>query len=282
MVFFLAGFHLYVYLLHDVILPPMGLSTIVLLSIGSYSQWRWARVALEIYGRGLISIRKLRRPYVPWEAIDHCKWSISKNCLEIFADPLPIAIPIRNIDAERALATIGRFVEVRGERGETIHAGLPKPSPEEVERIKRKVKEDCNPFQFSILSLLMLTVVVAAASGWYAVAHEYNRLQQKSLDALNDWAPYSNRNASGAVQTLWFTPPLSTCPRKMTDKDVKLLKPFHRLKSLDLSHSDITDAAIPDLESLPSLTFLMIYGTKITPEGFERLKREMPNTEINH
>jgi hypothetical protein len=157
-------------------------------------------------------------------------------------------------------------------------------SEEEATALKKY--QDRNPYQFSILSMLLLMVVVASGAGWYAVAQEYNRLQPIILNSLSHFSPSYHIDACNSVYFLDFSTnfllatPSTPLPPKITDADIALIKPFHRLKNLNLSLADITDASIPDLLTLRSLKYLAIVKTKITPEGAERLRKEMPNTEI--
>ena len=64
---------------------------------------------------------------------------------------------------------------------------------------------------------------------------------------------------------------------KLSDAEVKRLAEFPGLQYLDLAFSDITDDSIPTLSKLKYLQSLNVHRTKLTPEGRERLKLELPN-----
>jgi hypothetical protein len=266
----LLGFYLWL----DMPLLPMHMFMFTIMMLPAI-QMPMGKMKLEIHERGLIAMGKTRWPYLPWEDILYCQWIRSKKRLAIFRLASSHKIRLGPQQAEQAIAVLGRFVEVRDEQGEILHAGPPKPEENQAD-VGRKKTRFRNPFQFSILSMLLLTLVVASASSWYAVAQEYSRLQQQALDALGDFSP--SNSSWGPVTFLT----ISNTPRKFADRDMVLLKPFHNLRYLILNQSDITDAAIPDLIGMRSLKYLSIFGTKITPEGVERLRKEMPKTDITY
>lgn len=269
---FLAALSFYFCRFGNVSIEPMGLFILCNLFFIPIYYWRRSRVALEIHERGLIS-GKFRWPYVPWETIDYCRWIEKYHYLDLFIDSHKATIPYQRTDAEKAISLIGRFIEVRNDHGITIQAGLPKRAPEEIKEIAENFYQRRHSFQFSILSLLILTAVVAAASGWYGVDQEFYRLRRHALEALRDFAP--SYNSHGMVELLAFQRPL-------TDRDLVLLRPFRGLRILSFGQCSLTDAAIPDLISMQSLRYLNIRNSKISPEGFERLEKEMPNTSIHH
>jgi hypothetical protein len=248
----------------------------------------WAITAFEIRQRGLVSLKRNKPSdiiFIPWHSITCGIWNESENVFALHSSNSRQTFPLRRNNIQPTLTTLGRFIEIRNEQGQIIHAGKPEPlSDEEAAALKKY--QDRNPYQFSILSMLLLMIVVASASVWYSVAQQYNRLQQNALNSLSRFSPNYSDGPGGSVTSMDFSQkillatPASPTPPKITDDEIAIIKPFHRLKSLNLSLSDITDAAIPDLIMLQSLKYLSIYKTKITPEGVERLRKEMPNTEI--
>ena len=64
---------------------------------------------------------------------------------------------------------------------------------------------------------------------------------------------------------------------KLSDAGAKRLVEFSGLQYLDLAFCDITDDSIPTLSKLKYLQVLNVHRTKLTPEGRERLKLELPN-----
>jgi hypothetical protein len=275
----------------DATLRPMSLMNIVIMFSIPFYHYPWTRIAFEIREGGLLALRKsLRRKIlISWREIAYGKWIEAEGVLSLHLHQSTETYPLLAADARKALDILGRFIEIRNEREEVIYAGKPEPM-DEAEAAALKQYQDRRPLQFSILSMLLLTVVVAAGAGWYAIALEYIRLQQNALNALSGFSPRHYNDICGSVRNLDFAaklalspssaPPANTTPN-ITDADIALIKPFHRLGSLSLIGCDITDAAIPDLVALRSLHDLWISGTKVTPEGLERLKKEMPHTAIH-
>ena len=64
------------------------------------------------------------------------------------------------------------------------------------------------------------------------------------------------------------------------DKATQHIAKLTKLKSLDLSASDLTDAGLKQLEGLKNLTELKIGFTKTTPAGQAAFKKAVPNAKI--
>ena len=78
------------------------------------------------------------------------------------------------------------------------------------------------------------------------------------------------------------SPTYETTYPQITDRGISKLSSLGQLEVLKLRQSFITDAAIDDLAALQSLVELDISGTHVTPEGFERLQRALPQCEIRY
>lgn len=66
----------------------------------------------------------------------------------------------------------------------------------------------------------------------------------------------------------------------VADEGLESLRSLPKLRLLDLSKTAITDKGLHVLGDLASLAFLEINGTLATAEGVERLKRRLPNADI--
>jgi hypothetical protein len=68
----------------------------------------------------------------------------------------------------------------------------------------------------------------------------------------------------------------------VTDNDMKLLREFldegFQIR-LDVTNTSVSDAGLEPLKGYERLQLLRYTGSKITPEGFERLKRSIPRLE---
>ena len=57
---------------------------------------------------------------------------------------------------------------------------------------------------------------------------------------------------------------------------------FSRLKGLDLSRTQVTDAGLDHLKGLTKLQLLDLRGTQATDEGAKKLQQALPNCRIEH
>lgn len=67
----------------------------------------------------------------------------------------------------------------------------------------------------------------------------------------------------------------------ITDAGLEHLAELPELQNLSLDHDTITDAGLEHLAKLPKLKHLHVTGTKVTEEGIAKLKRDLPNLEVN-
>jgi len=78
---------------------------------------------------------------------------------------------------------------------------------------------------------------------------------------------------------------LSLADVPLTDEGIKAIKDCRKLTRLDLSNtsetgSELTDAIIPILEGFTQLEYLKMDESKITPSGYERLRKSLPKCKI--
>jgi len=68
---------------------------------------------------------------------------------------------------------------------------------------------------------------------------------------------------------------------EVTDAGLKHLVPLRRLAWLLLENDEITDAGLKHIESIKSLKRVTLIGTKVSPEGADRLKRAIPGVTVD-
>jgi hypothetical protein len=235
---------------------------------------RPSRIALEIRERGLVPVRSIFTPYGLWPEIRSCLWLKRSQRLSYSLGSVRVSVPAIVTDSERLSSLLGQYLMVFGENFQLLCAGPQDHSPSHTELAAQKTVIRGRRFQFSLRTLLFFTLIVAAASGWYAVHREYRGMQRAALDALAEFQPFYNPD--GEIVFLMLT----NNKDKFTDREVTLMKSFPTVDHLDLSFTAVTDAAIPEIDSMNWLRSISLRGSKISPEGVERLRKEMPHTKI--
>jgi hypothetical protein len=150
-------------------------------------------------------------------------------------------------------------------------------------------------FQFSIRSLLVLTIVVAIPFSWFAVEMKWAREQKETVEAfrkLGNGVGYDyqydyqfkavipNSDLPGPA---WLHKLLgddffanvvvvNLGDPKVTDAALVHLKGLTQLKCLYLNDAQVTDAGLEDLKGLMELQTLWLLKTKVTDAGLEHLK----------
>jgi hypothetical protein len=150
-------------------------------------------------------------------------------------------------------------------------------------------------FQFSLRSLLVLTVVVAATCSWMTVRMQQAEKQREvdeSLCKLRGYVNYDYDFDSSGKQILPPKQPspawlrnllgddffrevthLRLCESKVTSVDLELIGSLKHLKELNLIATDITDGAgLKHLEALGELEELALGMTQVTDAGLKHLK----------
>ena len=68
---------------------------------------------------------------------------------------------------------------------------------------------------------------------------------------------------------------------KVTDQGLVHLKGLVNLEYLNLYGTEVTDAGLEQLEGLKKLTHLYLWQTKVTDAGADKLKKALPQVDIN-
>ena len=238
------------------------------------------RIALEIREQGIVLPNHFWLSYAFWREIRWCRWLKSKGKFSIRAADVLKQFSLKANDIEPALPLLGQNVEVHGDELQMLYPGPNGPPLTEAEIAAQKAVMRGRRFQFDLRFMLLLTLVVASASGWYAVNREHLRIRRQALAALEPFKPDIGFYMNLSDDDIHID--FSKCSKKFTDKDMVLLKPLSRIHHLNLNNSDITDKSLPDLEEFGWMWWLDLKGTKISPEGIERLRHNMPKTSISY
>jgi hypothetical protein len=147
-------------------------------------------------------------------------------------------------------------------------------------------------FQFSIRTLLVLTVAVALPCSWMTVEMKRSREQQEAVEAIENFAgsvgydweydadgnPVKNAQPSGPewLRKLRGNDLFNSVVRvffhsnQVTDEGLAHLAGLTQLKRLKLYH--VTDAGLAHVAGLPHLQELTLISLKITDEGLTHLE----------
>lgn len=147
-------------------------------------------------------------------------------------------------------------------------------------------------FQFSIRSLLMLTVVVAIPSSWLAVELQNARKQRaaiKVIELAGGRANYDDGTfgTSPASTPAWLSPLfgddffvnvafVELAGSEATDATLECLDSLPQLRTLNLRKTCVTDAGLRHLEGLHQLLELKLGDTHATDASLEYLG-QMPH-----
>ncbi|MGA2063213.1 MAG: leucine-rich repeat domain-containing protein [Thermoguttaceae bacterium] len=149
-------------------------------------------------------------------------------------------------------------------------------------------------FQFSIRSLLVLTVAFAIPSSWLAVQMKWAKEQKEAVEAireLGEGVRYDYQfNASGRIRPgmepagpAWLrnllgidffcnVTAISSREKNVSNTELEHLKGLTQLQSLNFGDSQIADAGLEYLEGLIHLQDLDLSVNKITGDGLVYLK----------
>jgi hypothetical protein len=119
-------------------------------------------------------------------------------------------------------------------------------------------------FQFSIRSLLVLTIAVALPFSWLAVEVKRAREQKEAVEAITEdwgWRQYDDEYGKSAC------PPALRWMKEQLGHDF-----FSNVDEVDFSNTKVTDAGIEHLKGWTQLKLLILSNTKVTDVGLEHLK----------
>jgi hypothetical protein len=68
----------------------------------------------------------------------------------------------------------------------------------------------------------------------------------------------------------------------VTDQGMEIIGRLKQLRLIELRYLNITDRSVPHLAQLVNTSQFRLYGTKISSEGAEKLREEVPGAEVDH
>jgi len=156
-------------------------------------------------------------------------------------------------------------------------------------------------FQFSIRSLLLLTLAIAVPCSWFAAARQQARKQREVVDEIKTdggsvMCEYEIDPSSALVESdapSWLEWPLKLFGDDMfanvrlvslgkaegIDAWLERLNEFPQLRYLDCSATDVSDAGLQHLKGLAKLDILYL-SNKVSNAGIADIQKALPNTQI--
>jgi hypothetical protein len=158
-------------------------------------------------------------------------------------------------------------------------------------------------FQFSIRSLLVLTIAVAVPCSWLAVEMKWTKRQKEVVEAIEKMGGrvFYDENFDKATSPpvlVWLREQLGDDffsnaysvylnDTKVTVAGLERLNGLTQLHWLSLRYTTVTDARLEHLNGLTQLHWLDLNSTKVTDAGLEHLKGlthlqklDISNTEV--
>ena len=154
-------------------------------------------------------------------------------------------------------------------------------------------------FQFSLRSLLVLTLAVAVSCSWLALEMKKAREQETAVDEIGRLYPYAVATAGAStpgvktIEPTWLRVLLGEMyfaevvsvhlgGTLVTDEELDLLKSLEEMRFLNLSNTRVTDMGVESLRRLTRLEELNLVNTRVTDEGVKKLQQALPNCRIEH
>jgi len=152
-------------------------------------------------------------------------------------------------------------------------------------------------FQFTIRSLLLLTVAVALASGWLAVERERARKQTEAVDRVYacrgrvSWDPQPTSWGPRPREPEWlrsllgdeffrFESDVEFDFNSDIEAGLEAIEGLTQLQRLWLNETRISDVGVERIKTLPQLQELFLGNSQISDDGLKKLQQALPNCKI--
>lgn len=140
-------------------------------------------------------------------------------------------------------------------------------------------------FQYSIRSLLLLTLAVALQCSWLAVERDEAKRQREAVKAIGDMlgsVMYDYDTGKSGPYTMFVSPPGQIWLRNVLGEDF-----FNNIATVNfLANPYVSDEDLGRIEgiikALPQIQRLDLSGTQVTDAGVAKLKQALPGCRINH
>lgn len=147
--------------------------------------------------------------------------------------------------------------------------------------------------QFSLRGLLMLMLAALTWLGYYADQVHRQQAAVATIEKLGGKPLYLGGMSTGSSFDVkgwlarWLGPNSVDTVRDvhfggcvLSNNDLACLAGLPHLRTLILTSTPVTDDCLVHMHHLNDLKFVDLRFTRVTPEGVERLRRDLPNAKI--
>lgn len=270
--------------LADVLLPSCRADVIITCITAGFLELAfppvWKKAPLELRERGVVRRNQSHESppgtivFTPWEELAGCKWCEKQPDRYYHARFLLLGQGDLSVEQTEAITVaVGRCVPVFDIDGKLL--AEPDAAVRSHDALLPPQGGGRLRFQFSLQSLMLLTIVVSCAASCYGVHYRRALPQRKAVVQLSKFKPLVY--VSG--DNVWLVN-FSACAVKPSDDDLVQLARLPNLDDLNLDGAPITDAGLKHLYSLKKLTRIDLSNTKITRQGLDDLEKTLPNARV--
>ncbi|MGO9114084.1 MAG: hypothetical protein ACLP9L_33125 [Thermoguttaceae bacterium] len=139
-------------------------------------------------------------------------------------------------------------------------------------------------FQYSLRSLLLLTLLVSIGMSWIATTMQRAKRQREVARAIEKlggrvWWDFASRHEASFLSEVIY---VDFSGEKVEDEALQSLNQLTHLARLNLNNSEITDSQLRHLKGLAQLRWLELEAPRVTDEAVKELRRALPNCQIDH
>jgi len=139
-------------------------------------------------------------------------------------------------------------------------------------------------FQYSLRSLLLLTLLVSIGMSWIATAMQRAKRQREVAQAIEKmngrvWWDYAFRHEAGFLSEVTY---VDFSGEHVSNEALQKLHELPHLGRLNCNNSDIADPQLKYLEGLTQLQWLELETAGVTDEAAKELQQSLPNCWVLH
>jgi hypothetical protein len=139
-------------------------------------------------------------------------------------------------------------------------------------------------FQYSLRSLLLLTLLVSVGMSWFATTAQRTKRERKAAQAIQRlggriWWDVFFRHQTNFLSEVNY---VDFAGEKVTDEALQNLSELKHLLRLNLNNTDVTESQLQYLKGLTQLKWLQLAAPSVRNEAVKELQQALPNCQIDH